>query len=296
MHGLTRGQLQGPAFQSLSSGIRAVRDAELPPLEVYRAFSTITPDAFLSHVSAAVAWGIWLPPRFRAGFPVHLGRESEVAAPMRRRNVIGHRCPEGAAIREVDGVRIISPAWCWTQLGEVLGIEDLVVAGDALLQRADGPPRSPGLLGSNPLSTTADIRAVLEVRRGFRGRRRCLEAIDLLRARVDSAPESAVRQRIVRRGYPEPLVNARIDLGDGDWVEPDLAFREARVAVQYEGRHHGEEAQLARDIRRDHRLERIRWLTVRADKTFFTPRGELEFFARLRHAFERQGCRAPRTA
>lgn len=261
------------------------------PIDVYAAFSRSAPDAHLSHASAALAWGIWLPPGIERGFPVHVSRTDSRKYRLRQSNVVGHwssATPQD--VRDIEGVRIASPVWTWTQLaGSGLGLEDLVAAGDALLQDPDGPPRLDDRLGTNPLGSLEEIEQVLRRRPRFRGRKLAVQALQLLHARVDSWPESIVRQRMVRRGFPEPEPNPVLGFVEGRRIRPDLADRVHRIAVQYEGRQHNEQTQLGRDILRDADLERFGWISVRTDKAFFTPRGERQFFDRLRAAYERRG-------
>ncbi|GAA3697970.1 hypothetical protein GCM10022377_08590 [Zhihengliuella alba] len=296
--GLTRRQLQGRHFVCVARGVFALADAQPDHLDLLRAFCPGTADEFVSHSSAARAWGLWLPPQLSGILPVHLSRLGPETAVLRNRNVRGHRSQATRAdLRVVDGIRLVSPEWCWTELaGLGLDVEQLVAAGDALLQRADGPQRPSGVVGRNPLTTRDRIEDVLVRRPTFRGRKGARRALGMIREGVDSPMESLVRLRIVRRGWPEPAVNPRIEVAPGRFVRPDLAFPDFRIAVQYEGAHHRDGPQMTKDIRRDHALEAIDWITVRADGAILTARGEAEFFERLRLAFVRRGARLPSTA
>ncbi|WP_189349166.1 hypothetical protein [Zhihengliuella salsuginis] len=289
--GMTPDQLRGRMYERIGRSVYRRRDTVIRPVDVYAAFSRSSPDTYLSHTSAALAWGIWLPPRIQPGFPIHLSRTGPDRTVPRQKNVIGHWSSAAPAdVREIDGFRIASPALAWTQLaGSALGLEDLVVAGDALLQDPDGPPRAENVVGTNPLATTEELERLLQRRAGFRGRRLAMEALPLLRARADSRPESIVRQRLIRQGFPESEANPVLGFVEGRRIRPDLADRVHRIAVQYEGKQHNEEAQLGRDILRDADLERIGWISVRTDKAFFTPRGEQAFFDRLRAAYDKRG-------
>ncbi|MBG6085458.1 hypothetical protein [Zhihengliuella flava] len=287
--GVTVGQLRGSRFVRLGRGIYRQRALPFHSLEVYAAFCAANPDAHLSHVSAAHAWGLWLPPRITAGFPVHLSTAGPQRNSPRQVNVVGHwsRIPPDF-VREVNGLRLSSPAWTWTQLaGSGLGLPDLVAAGDALLQRSDGAERPPNVIGANPLATRDEVFDVLEMRKRFPGKRLALQAVSMLREGVDSRPESIVRQDLVKHRWPEPVVNFHLQTRCGVRAI-DLAYPDQRIAIQYEGRHHNSSEQLSRDILRDAELEEIDWLTVRTDKTYFSDPNWGGFYDRLRTAFARR--------
>jgi hypothetical protein len=65
-------------------------------------------------------------------------------------------------------------------------------------------------------------------------------AAGLVRAGVDSPPESRLRMLILLAGLPEPSVNYIIrDQDTGEWLRRfELAYEELRIAIEYEGRQH----------------------------------------------------------
>ena len=204
--------------------------------------------------------------------------------------MVGHRAklaPEDVV--EVNGLRLTSPARTWLDLAPQLKDPlDLIAAGDALLQRSDGPPRPEGVVGRNPLSTFRQIDAVLARRRSVKGIQAARQARPLLREGVDSAPESRMRVVMVGAGLPEPVVNPMIVLGPGVWRQPDLGLLEWRLALQYDGGGHAEQAQVNRDIWRDDDFDRHAWRTVRAGRDLYTVHGERAFLERVRWAMREQ--------
>ncbi len=63
-------------------------------------------------------------------------------------------------------------------------------------------------------------------------------------------------------GLPEPQVGRPVYDSDGGWLaKPDLSYPEHKIAIEYDGRHHLNDArQWRRDIRRRENLERAGWL------------------------------------
>lgn len=48
--------------------------------------------------------------------------------------------------------------------------------------------------------------------------------------------------------------------------EPDLSYRKYKIGIEYEGVHHGEDSQIARDITRSERYSALGWTEVRISK------------------------------
>jgi hypothetical protein len=87
-------------------------------------------------------------------------------------------------------------------------------------------------------------------------------AIELVDPRAESPPESRVRVALVLAGLtPVP----QCDVFDGDeWLgRVDLAFPEAKLAVEYEGAYHFEDGQIVRDDARYARLRAAGWTVIR---------------------------------
>ncbi|MCT2088016.1 hypothetical protein M3D92_01725 [Micrococcus terreus] len=288
--GLTDHELHGPRLTAPSRGLRMWAGTEPGWVDLARALCQLDGDHCLSHVTAAQLWGIWLPIWLQDGEQVHVTGQKGFSGSMRRPGVVGHRAkldPEDVVA--VDGLRLTSPARTWLDLAPLLKDPlDLVAAGDALLQRSDGPPRPEGVLGRNPLSTFRQIDAVLERRRSVKGIQAAREARPMLREGVDSAPESRMRMVVVSAGLPEPVVNPVLVLGSGVRRQPDLALLEWKLALQYDGGGHAEQAQVNRDIWRDDDFDRHDWRTVKAGRDLYTAYGEQAFLDRLRRAMRAQ--------
>ncbi len=74
----------------------------------------------------------------------------------------------------------------------------------------------------------------------------------LVRAGVDSPPESRLRLLVVLAGLPEPTVNHILrDPVTGEWVRRfELAYRDLLLAIEYQGRWHRQSEEVwSSDIR-----------------------------------------------
>jgi very-short-patch-repair endonuclease len=64
--------------------------------------------------------------------------------------------------------------------------------------------------------------------------------------------ESLVRARLLAAGLPKPEVNVVLHHDDGRYLAtPDLLYRAAGVAIEYEGAHHLQRGQFEHDVARD---------------------------------------------
>jgi very-short-patch-repair endonuclease len=133
----------------------------------------------------------------------------------------------------------------------MLSLDDLVIAGDFLLQRR------------NPLATPADLDAYLEGKRGTPGYRRAMRARALVRAGTDSPKETELRLLLIRHGLPEPGINVPMFDKTGGWIQdPDMSYEREKVAIQYDGSHHASPAQRRSDIFRDENARDAGWRVV----------------------------------
>jgi hypothetical protein len=139
----------------------------------------------------------------------------------------------------------------WLDLGTLLDVDDLVVAGDAVARRVE--------------DAAADLAFRLSKRPRGRGRRRALSALGLVRAGSRSPMETRARLAFVRGGLPEPELNGPIVDGAGEWVATaDFVWREQRVLVEYEGDHHrSDRRQWQSDVTRTRVLEALGWRVIR---------------------------------
>jgi hypothetical protein len=107
-----------------------------------------------------------------------------------------------------------------------------------------------------------DLSTMVSAGAGQWGVAKVRRAVELVDPRAESPPESGVRVALVLAGLsPVPQHDVH---EDGDWLgRVDLAFPEAKVAVEYEGAYHFEDGQTALDDVRYARLRAAGWTVIR---------------------------------
>lgn len=252
------------SVRTLARPFRGVR-AHVPPetvAEWFAALALVGPEAMvLSHCSAAAVHGLPIPKACE-----HAGLHITTGGPkIRRPGVVPHRGLRVAVT--VHGVRVTSLPDTWLDLAPCLGLDDLVVLGDAIAQR---------------LGSTDPLRAV--VGRRVPGVRRAREALRWIRVGSASPMETRSRVLVVRAGLPEPELNVEIHDPDGGWLATgDLVWREAKVVGEYQGAHHfGDYRRGDKDLVRRRAVEETGWACVdfTKDDYFRRPR-RLELLRRL---------------
>jgi hypothetical protein len=202
------------------------------------------PGSMASHQTAALLWGGAVPPVSVIHLRIPPGETFRVDG------VLAHRGGEAAAVRWHRGLPLTSPEATFCDLAPTLDLVQLVVLGDRLVRRQ--------------VTSPARLVACADQWRG-RGAGTARRAAALVRAGVDSPPESRLRMLIVLAGLPEPTVNHIIrDPHTGAWLRRfELGYPELRIAVEYEGRHHrGDDDVWAADIDRREDLDRRTWRVV----------------------------------
>ena len=204
-------------------------------------------------VTAARLQGLWMPePRPDERVEVLLRGVERVPRELARTRRLGvhgrRRRITRAETAFVDGLPVTSAERTWVDLAAVLAPADLVAAGDSVLR------------GETSYDHMA--RAVMAAR-GRRGVVAARAALPMLNPMSRSRPESHLRFVLVAGGLPEPEVNRAIHDEHGQWLaEPDLVYRRARIALEYNGAGHAEPARMRRDITRGLDVVRADWLLL----------------------------------
>jgi hypothetical protein len=271
--GVSQDQLRGSRYARLHRGVYGARDLPITYDVAARAWMRALPaEAALYGPTAAMWYG--LPVRATADF--HIIVPAGVV-PRRRPGLVPHQGlgPDDAVTYQ--GLRITTPERTWLDLSLTLGDMALGCVGDAMVQR--------GLTKPARLVDFADAA---------RGRRRVVRARTLARQiqeGVDSPQETAVRMALVAGGLPCPEVNPDLFDEAGGWIgRPDLAYFEAKVAIQYEGDvHRTSKKRWRSDIARDEVLRDHGWdvILVTADDL----RRPWWLCQRVQRAIHRQGQR-----
>lgn len=310
--GLSRSRLAASDLHRPSRGIRVPKALSPGLAALVRPHTCLDTETFASLITAAEILGVPLPPwaEFRPddGGPVtaavepppwgkksgahfrepgrflHLSRRGGGTLP-RRRGIAGHRLKvrDGDLI-DIDGVRLTSVARTWVDLGSVLPLEDLIIAGDAIVSehsRTFGVPKRPML----PLP---ELRNFVADAHGIHGVRKAREALEQLRVGVDSPPETKLRLMLDDAGLPEFSPNCRVDDAMGRPVWTDLGCARFRTCLEYEGLHHLLPEQQALDSYRDQRVFEAGWRQVKINRIDMN-RGPEWVVSRVRQALRKQG-------
>lgn len=87
-----------------------------------------------------------------------------------------------------------------------------------------------------------------------------------MRIGSDSAPESLLRLAMADAGLPEPDLQVALRVDDPSSPTADLGYRLRRLAIQYDGEHHLNDAQARSGRRRDKTFEAAGWTVLIAKK------------------------------
>lgn len=250
--GVSRGRLDARDLVRPFHGIRSAT----PPRSVEERARALAPrlrtDQVFSHVTAAAILGVPLPRRFEGTPRLHVTTVG-VDQALRVRGAVGHRARHGT-IRTTQsrGVRLSTPADTFVALGTMLTLDELIIAGDALV----------GWLG---WATLDELARAVGRRRGSRGVVKLRLALEEIRQGSRSPGETRTRLALVRRGLPQPALNHDVVVG-GRWIAcVDLAYPEARVAIEYESDlHRTDPATFRKDLTRGEHLKDVDWWLVRA--------------------------------
>lgn len=264
---VTKGVLRGPFYVRLLPDVYVHRSVELTPAVRARAAWNLVArcGGAVAGFSAAellgASCGPWNAP-------------AEVVSP-------GHlRARPGLVTRQsgvhdtgfVSGARVTSPLRTAWDLARRLELVEAVVAVDALAargrKRPEFVPWPPGTPVPHDVRARSrrvirspgfDPAALLRRRReapGARGASRLDRIVELADPRAESPPETRLRLLLVLAGLPRPHVQYRVSNGEFRF---DLAYPEARLAIEYDGDEHDDSLDRARDLR----TAALGWHTLR---------------------------------
>ncbi|WP_156463573.1 hypothetical protein [Curtobacterium sp. Leaf183] len=197
-----------------------LRSAEQHRVRIEAVADRIRPDRVLSHVSAAVVLAVPLvtdpPDRVHLTTPGADGRTTNATF-----IVHADLDPTGdrSTVRTSDGLRTHGPERVAADLALTFPLVDAVVALDDLLRRG---------------TDRARVRESIE-RRGPKGRRRALTAVDLADPESGSPGESVLRVRFDQLGTERPVLQHRFRQAGWPDIVVDFWFPAAGVVVEFDG-------------------------------------------------------------
>ena len=193
-----------------------------------------------------------------------------VVAPQRAprgRGIRGTKiAPQLVSTREIDGVRVASPASIWAMLGGELTHRELVILGDAIVRI---PRNERGRPMPDAQHATIEQLRSAAMARGRRHRGRLLAALSDIRVGSGSAVETDFRLTCQDAGLPEPDLDVEIRTPDGALVGiADAAHPGYRTLVEIEGDHHRvSRRQWLRDLQKHAAYVRLGYEVIRLVST-----------------------------
>lgn len=259
--GITVSELRGPGYRKLFYDCYVAATVEVTTqLLASAALSVAPPGSFASHLTAARLWGGVVPD----DPDVHISVPGD-ASRSRRRGIKAHMASASAAVQVHRGILCSGPAQSFLDVASRVDLVALVVLGDSLV-RADRV--TPEALVAAADSWTGG------------GARLARRAARLVRAGAESPMETRTRLLLVLAGLPEPVVQQEVVSRDGlRRYRLDLGYPAWRVAAEYDGRHHAEDAdQWGRDITRREDLDdlQLRIVVVRSKGIYVEPGATLD--------------------
>ncbi|MDP3950448.1 hypothetical protein [Microbacterium sp.] len=285
--GVGRGRANAGDLHRPFPGIRAV---ETPTTFLQRA-ECFAPRMRDGHrycgVTAARVWGLPLPWHWTPSESLQVAVPAD-ASPPRVSGVHGQRvAADRGQTYAVGGLNTMDPVSTIALLSPRLDVEQLVVMLDAIVTPSQ---RYPGLRMVRPFCSIGSIRSQLDALGAFPGARKMREALELVRAGVDSPKETQARIAIIDAGLPEPVVQHAVHDAGLLVATVDLAYPKLKIAIEYEGDgHRTDRDQWRIDIQRQRRLEELGWIVIRLTELDLTS-GRSAFQSLLSRAFHAR-CR-----
>lgn len=240
--------------------------AERPPRdlrELCRAYAAILlPDMVWSDATAAALWGLPTPPTHRP-VEVHLHAMAPPGSPvLRRRELTVHRryLRRHDSVLLDEGLHVLTPSRLFLDVAASWDEGYVVALGDAMLRRG--------------LTDRATLAATLAHSTRQRGVATARHLARQLRPEAQSAPESVLRYRLTKAGLRFTPQCAITEPSGQLLGHADLGDPHARIAIEYEGRHHLRGSQLEYDVRRYQRFHQANWTVIRADRADLTDQGQ----------------------
>lgn len=197
------------------------RDEEKHALLVRATAERLAPGAVVSHISAAVLFG--LPVWNVALSRVHATRDRGNGGRCRPRTHVHAASLDADELCVVDGIMVTSPARTVVDVARTTGFEQAVVVADAALRL--------GLVEAGGLAAALARGAG---RRGTPAARRVVAFADGL---SESPGESRSRVAIARAGLPVPVLQWEVRAADGLLIgRTDFAWPELRTVGEFDGR------------------------------------------------------------
>jgi hypothetical protein len=243
----TRNSLRSRAWQRVLTGVYADSRLEVDHNVKCRAAALVMPPrAAFCGLSAAWLYGVEFASR-AAPVEVVVPRHQKFG-PIDGLKIHLEPVPPGDVV-DVGGSRVTSPLRTAWDIATQKDLVTSVIVLDALLHAK--------VVDRTSLGTLA------EKRRGTRGYRLADRAFGLSDGRAESFPESRTRIQLILEDIPAPVPQFEVYDADGTFIaRVDMAWPQAKVALEYDGHWHAAADQMHRDRRRLNRLVAAGWTVL----------------------------------
>ena len=268
--GASRSRLRSSDLQRPWTGVRSRRiaDSTLERSEDYA--PRLRPGQFFTHGTASVLLGLPVPFGIEEDELVHVGAVRPGDAP-HARGTTGHRSALEPPLVTVAGLPVVAADEVFCQLGATLGLEDLVVVADHLLNTTS--------LGEEE-AKAALLARIGVVRRV--GGARLVRAVQAGRRGSGSPGETRLRLALDAGGVPPAELNTKLFDARGRYLgKPDFTWRRERVLLEHGGDGHREREQFRRDIVRYEDFADEGWRVLRSTADDLTATGRRRLARRV---------------
>lgn len=274
-----------------SRGVRIPVDALETLLGRTAPYTRLHDQTSVSHLTAALLHGIPLPAWAQDTSRLDLARSGgadERLGQPRRFEVRGHRLRLGADdVMMLGETRVTTPSRTWLDLCgfRQLTLDDVIIAGEHLVSEHERSfhPRI-------AIVTLDALRAYVRAKRRVPGLGRARIALELMAIGADSPQETHIRLMLERAGLPRFQPNCLVVDPWGKVLWVDLGNARYRVAIEYDGEHHLDPEQQARDRNRNRRTRAAGWVQVILTREDLA-RGEAHIVRLVIEALSAQGWR-----
>lgn len=242
-------------FRAIFPGVYVAKSEPLSHWDVIRAVGIWAPsDAIIGGWAAAYLHGetSYSRDKVLGGVDVFTAAEPRPPRGIRKRTL--RRPVPGEDICEIGGLRVTAPARTAVDTARWIRGGDLRIC----------------VIDSLCFTTRTPLDAVSAAAgrmRGLHGASTIARLLESCDCGAQSPQETLLRLRIERSPLPQPTSQLKIFEPTGELITiADLAYAADKVAIFYDGRHHGDQDQWRRDLRITARLTDLGWQVVRIVK------------------------------
>ncbi|WFE25178.1 DUF559 domain-containing protein [Solwaraspora sp. WMMD791] len=264
---ITKRMLAGPTWRRLLHDVYVHADAYDPDdhrMWCLAVAVRLPPGAAIYGLSAALLWGVdLLPHRSTVPAPVHVAVPTKARPdPQPRIRYANLALDWEYDVTSLSGMPVTTGVRTAYDLGRLLPRADALVALDALLRRRT--------------CTRTQLSAYVDAHPGRRQVKQLRELLMLAEPLSESPMESRLRLLLHDAGLPKPTPQYEVrtpapgSTGSADSAvggrfiaRVDLAYPGLKIAIEYEGDHHREQATFRRDVHRFNALRAAGWLALR---------------------------------